>query len=231
LGASIVAGSSLSLIKSGRDITKNQTNYTDSFSANPSDQLEFYVQVTNNGTVDVNNVMVWDVLPANLSIISGSTTIDGANWGGDITDAGLNLGTVKKGNTRNIKFRAIVVDAGKFASGTTNLTNNAYIEADNVAQISDKATVIVNVSGKTTGSTGGEVKGATTVKTGFNYLLVIILLIISAIIAFVFYCILREEKLLEILNDGRIGRFRKALIGAYFKTKLLFKLKLSKFKK
>ena len=234
LGASIVSGQSLSIIKTGRNLSKNQSTYSDSFSANPGDQLEFYVQVTNNGTVDVNNVRVWDNLPQNISIISGSTTIDGANWGGDITGSGLNLATVKKGVTKNIKFKAEVAAANKFTPGSINLTNNVFVEADNISQISDKATVVVNVAkttGNVTGNTSGEVKGAATVKTGFNYLMMIILSLISAIVAFVPYCILREERFLEIFNDEKTGKFRKSIIGLYFKIKLLFKLKLLKFKK
>jgi len=223
LGVSIVSGSSLSLIKTGRDITKNQVGFTDSFFANPSDQLEFYVQVTNNGTVDVNNVRVWDNLPQNISIISGSTTIDGANWGGDITGSGLNLGTVKKGITKNIKFKAEVAAADKFTSGSINLTNNVFVEADGIFQISDKVTVAVNAP--------GEVKGAATIKTGFDYLMVIILSLISAIVAFVIYCILREEKLLEDLKNGRNGKFYRLMINLYFRAKLILKIGTQKVKR
>jgi len=222
-GVSIVAGRSLSLIKSGRNITKNQSNLTDSFFADPKDELEFSIQVSNNGTIDINNVKIWDNLPQNISIIEGSTIIDGISWGGDVIGGGLNLGIIKKGNSKTIKFRANTVSAEKFKTGSTTLINTAFVSGDDISQLFDQVSITVHAS--------GEVLGAATIKTGFNYFKLLAILIISGVLALILYCRIREEKLLEIFNNENTGRFRKSFIGLYFKTRLLFKVKILKLKK
>ncbi|MDP2934209.1 MAG: hypothetical protein Q8N59_00340 [bacterium] len=222
-GVSIVSGRSLSVIKTGRNITKNQSNLTDSFFADPGEEVEFLIQVGNNGTVDVDNVKVQDNLPQNISIIDGSTNIDGKNWGGDVTGGGLNLGTLKKGVTKTIKFRARIDSSEKFKTTSTTLINSVFVAGDGVSQFSDQVSVIIHGA--------GEVLGAATIKTGFNYFKFLFIFIISGILAVILYCRIREEKLLEIFNNEKIGGFRKSVIGLYFKAKLLFRVKLLRLKK
>ncbi len=205
----------LSITKSGKNITKGQTEWLDSISANPMDEIEFYIQVTNSGNADIGNVKIWDTLPENMSIITGSTTIDGVSWGGDVTGAGLNIGTLEKGKTKMIKFRARVAGNEKFNSTYTTLTNNAYATGNNVSQVSDAASVIVYRS--------GQVLGATSVKTGADILKIVFISILSVIMALIIYCGLREDKLLELLNNQKTSSFYKKLIASYFRTKLMFR--------
>jgi len=222
-GVSIVSGRSLLMIKTGRNITKSQSNLTDSFFADPGEEVEFSINVGNNGTTDVDNVKVWDNLPSNISIISGSTTINGVNWGGDVIGSGLNLGTLKKGMTKIIKFRARIDSSEKFKITSTTLINSVFAAGNGISQLSDQVSVIVKGS--------GEVLGAATIKTGFNYFKFLFILIISGILAIAFYCRIREERLLEIFNNEKTEKFRRSIIGLYFKIKLLFRLKLLRLKK
>jgi uncharacterized repeat protein (TIGR01451 family) len=222
-GVSIVSGRSLSLVGAGRNIAKNQSNFADSFSANPGDEVEFSIKVSNIGDTGVNNVKVRDNLPAKFSVIEGSTNIDGASWGGDVTGSGLNLGTLGKGTIKTIKFRARVNSSGEFSSASTNLINSVFVTGDDVSQLSGQVSVIVQKA--------GEVLGAATVKTGFGYSRFLFILIISAILAVIIYCRIREEKLLEILNDGGKNGFLKSMIRFYFRIRLFFKIRILKFKR
>ena len=222
-GVSIVSGRSISLIKSGRNITKNQLNFADSFFADPKDELEFLIQIINNGSMDVNNVKIWDNLPSSISIIEGSTIIDGIYWGGDVTGSGLNIGTIKSGDSRIIKFKARVVSADKFKVGSTTLVNTAFVSANNLSRLFGQVSIIVRVS--------EGVLGAAIVKTGFDYLKFLFIFAISGVLTIIFYCRLREKRLLEALNSGKTGKFRKLIIGLYFKTKLMLVIGLMKFRK
>ena len=166
---------------------------------------------------------MWDSLPANLSIISGSTTIDGVSWGGDVIGAGLDLGLFRQGQTKTIKFRAKLASSDRFGAGSNTLINTAYANASNVSQISDQASVIIYRP--------GEVLGAGNVKTGANSTSLIFLILFSCLIAFFVYCYLREDKILEILNTNKGNKFYRALIKFYFRMKLMFKIKTLRFKK
>jgi len=205
----------LNISKSGRNITKGQSDWSDSISANPQEEIEFYIQVTNSGNVNLTNVRVWDALPQNIDIISGTTTIDGVSWGGDVIGAGLNIGTLEKNRTRIIKFRARVGSQDKFNTTYTTLVNNAYALADNASQVSDQTSVIVYRA--------GQVLGAALVKTGANMLKMLFLAIISALIAFILYCKIREEKLLKALNNPQTNKLYRKIIETYFRLSLMSK--------
>lgn len=222
-GASISLTQPLSLSKLGRNISKSQTNWSDYFSANPEEEIEFSIQVSNTGNADLNNVRVWDILPNSISIISGTTTINGVSWGGDVVGSGLALGILRQGETKTIKFKSKIASADNFTAGSTTLINTVYATADNVSQISDQASAVIYKS--------GQVLGAGQVKTGVNFIVLIGLIIISCFIAFFVYCRLRENKLLEILSSEKGNKPYKALIKFYFRLKYLLVIKMIRFKK
>jgi uncharacterized repeat protein (TIGR01451 family) len=222
-GVMISPGQPLSISKLGRNLSQGRTNWLSSFSAKPGEEVEFSIQVVNTGDNDLDNVKVWDTLPASLLIIKNSTTINGVGWGGDVAGSGLGLGTLYQGEAKTIKFRARIDSADKFSSGSTTLINTAYVSADNVSQISDQGSVNVNKT--------GVVKGAVDIKVGANLIGLIILIIISCFIAFVVYCRLREDRLLEVLNNDKASKFYKSLIRFYFRLKFFFRVKAMRFKK
>jgi uncharacterized repeat protein (TIGR01451 family) len=211
----------LSISKLGRNISRGQSTWYDSFVASPNEEVEFFIEVTNIGNANLTNVKVWDTLPDRVSIISDSTTIDGVSWGGDVIGAGLSLGTLATGQTRTIKFRAILFNNDSFSAGTTTLINSVYATADNVGQISDQASIIVSK---------GEVLGASVV-TGTNLIPTLaVLMMLSFGIALVLYCRIREDKVLDYLNQEKGNKLLKFLIKLYFKSKLTFKLATVRFK-
>ena len=187
--------------------------------------------------------------------VSNSTTVDGNYESDGITTKNVYLAHVYKNLTREIKFRVRMAGESEFTIYPISLVNEASVWGNEGKEISDTVKVIVNPpsktsvknvgvgSGENTSQTqtgtqtpasedkSGEVKGATTVKTGFDYLKFIFIFIASIFIAFILYCVIREEKLLDFLNSGKTGKFRKAIIRFYFRIKLLFRLKLLKLKK
>jgi len=213
----------LSINKLGRNISQDKDIPISSFSAKPNEEIEFSMQVTNIGNSDLNNVKVWDILPAHLFLVTGSITVDGNTWSGNIVAPGILLGTLKQGQSKTIKFRAKIASEDKFSPGSTTLINTAYANATNVPTISDQASVMV--------SKEGEVLGAATVATGGNLIALVILIVISGFIAFVVYCRVREGKLLEVLNSDKTNRIGKTLAKLYFKTKFFFTLKGLRYKK
>ena len=160
-------------------------------------------------------------MPSSISLIENSTTVDGMNWGGDITGAGLNLGTLVPGQYKTIKFRATVIEQTSGTSSSVTLTNTAYVNADNISQLSDTAMVVVG---------SGQVLGASTIATGVNMFALASLVIISGLIAIFIYCRMREDKLSEYLSNENNNNFVKFLIGLYFKIKLRTKLATLRFK-
>ena len=216
----IQASSGVSITNLGRNITRN-SNWSNSFQAYYGDEAEFSVEIKNNTSNSMTNVTVKETLPSNLSLIVNSTNVDGMNWGGDITGAGLNLGTLVPGQSKTIKFRTTVTERTSGSGGSVTLTNTAYANADNVAQLNDGASVIVG---------DGEVLGASTVATGVNMFGLVFLGIISCLIAIIVYCRLRENKLSEYLGKEKGSASLKYLIGLYFKTKLRIKLANLRFK-
>ncbi|MBD3282388.1 MAG: DUF11 domain-containing protein, partial [Candidatus Portnoybacteria bacterium] len=210
----------ISISKLGRNITRNQSNWAETSLASPSQQIEFSIQITNIGNQELTNVRVWDALPYQLLMVDGSTRINGADWGGDVTGSGLDIGTLNPGETKTIKFIATVASSENFGSGSTTLINTAYVSADRVGQLADQASVIVNKQ--------GEVLGATTVPTGMNLAGLIFVLIISLIVSIFLYLRIREDKLLDMQANG--GKLAKAIASTYFKTKLALRITKLRFK-
>jgi uncharacterized repeat protein (TIGR01451 family) len=213
----------ISVSKMGKNVTQNQAVWSYTVPAYYGDTLEISIQAINNSGNTVNNITIKEILPSNLSLVSGSMTVDNGSWSGDITN-GINLGTMTNGQTKTIKFRVTVVGGtGTYNVASGVLNNIAYANADNISQINDQASVVIN-------GQSGEVLGASVV-TGIGFTpFLFILMAISLIIAFFVYCKLREEKILDYLNSEKGSKFMKFLIRLYFEIKLRFKLANVRFK-
>lgn len=131
----------LSVSKTVRNLTTN-SGETENVVANPSDTVEFVIRVMTGNAV-VSNVRVSDVLPSQLTYVSGSTTVNNVSYGDGLTTGGVGLGSYGPFQTITVRFRALVAGLGSFGVGTTQLTNTAYAWADSVSTVSDTATVSV----------------------------------------------------------------------------------------
>lgn len=135
----------LSMSKSVRNITTNSAE-VENVSANPTDTVEFIIRVNSVGNATVRNVRLQDSLPAGLSYVVGSTTIDGSTATDGVVGSGLTLGDMVPGRTIVVRFRALVAGSSFFSTGTTTLTNIVTAVSDNTPSISDPAFVSVTVS-------------------------------------------------------------------------------------
>ncbi len=150
--------SMLSVSKLSRDtaITVASTYYDNLYTV-PGREVEFSISVTNTGSIIASNVIVQDVLPTGMTYETGTTFIDGNVSVEGIVNNGIALGSISVGQTKVVRFRALVNSAATFTQMTTQIINTASARADNATLSSDTATVWVMK---------GQVLGASTVDTG-----------------------------------------------------------------
>ncbi len=155
------ANSVLSLTKQARDlaITTSNTYYSDLYTV-PGRDIEFQLVVTNLGNTTATNVTVQDALPSGMTYDVYSTTVDNSQNPDGIVAGGITIGSLLPGQTRTIRFRALVAQTGYFTQNSTQLVNTAYTRADSVSQIQATSNVWVVKQGR--------VLGAATVDTGAN---------------------------------------------------------------
>lgn len=137
--------SDVSIEKDVRNITDG-TGWSNSVSANASDELEFRLRITSTGNSTLYNVRVRDSLPYQLDYSSGSVRVDGSYYSDDLFNSGgINIGSLSSGQTKDVTFRAYAHDDYYYSSST--LTNTGYVWADNVSQRQDEAYVYIGQGG------------------------------------------------------------------------------------
>ena len=224
---------SLHIDKLVRNISQGYSYWTNSIYADSGDELEFIIKINSVGNEDAQNSKIRDNLPSELNYISGSTTVDGVYKSDDIFSVnGLSLGNLPIGAVREIKFNVKVASISNFSSSITTLTNTATTWCDkSCGEISDSAQILIKKESE------GKILGVALIPTGTNLAGLMFLLIISCLIALLFYCRAREEKLLEALNSnpsnssGRINKLVKAFIRFYFRIKFFLTVTKIRFKK
>ena len=167
-------GGTLNAVKTVRNLTSS-SGFASSTYASPSDQLMFMITLQNTGNQDMQNVVVTDYLPANLTYANQLTVAcstsngnysnnynncSGSNYNytGNIS-SGVYLNTIYAGQTVTITYQAQVAGAQNFAYGSTTLTNNATVTSSTGTIPAANASVIV---------TRSAVYGASTVSTGLT---------------------------------------------------------------
>ena len=157
----------LTITKTGRNLTSQNSGFSNTLYANPSDTLMFLVTIQATGNQDAQNVVVRDYLANNLIykdqlVVSGATNYNYSgnyNSGGDIT-SGINLGTIPSGQTITITYQTQVASSQNFAYGTTTLTNSVSVTSSNSGyNPTSNASVIV---------TRTAVYGASSISTGLT---------------------------------------------------------------
>ncbi|MBI4050777.1 MAG: DUF11 domain-containing protein [Candidatus Doudnabacteria bacterium] len=136
----------LSINKKVLNVTKSETSFRDSTTANPQDRIKFEIRFDTTGTASQSNVIVRDLLPTRLLFVSGSLRIDGVSVSNEseFFGSGKNLGTLSQNINKIITFEADVAGAGSF-SGTTTLTNTSNVRSDQVGTRQDNADVVVQL--------------------------------------------------------------------------------------
>jgi len=145
---------SLSAQKQVINLTSGVLSWQSSVNAKPGDILSFAITLQ-NANQDMHNVIIRDLLPANL-IYRGNLTINtNTNYGGDIA-SGVNIGTIYANQPIVVAYQVQVAPAANFVYGITTLTNNATITSTEAGTQTASATVVVSnalVYGASTAST------------------------------------------------------------------------------
>jgi uncharacterized repeat protein (TIGR01451 family) len=121
------------------------SDWVQSVNANADSEVEFRVRVTNTGSTDFAKVVVRDVLPNGLTLVSGSVHVDGQVQAhvNDVA-AGIDVGELKKGQTKSVTFKAKVAAVSHFEQGKcVVLRNHSYAKPDNMKEQKDSADVVV----------------------------------------------------------------------------------------
>lgn len=151
--------SNLNISQSVRNSTIGQTSFSPSVIASAGDHIIFLVELTTpaNATA-ITNVRVWDVLPAGLNYIIGSSRVDGSYANDGIISDGINLGAIYASQGHRINFEAAV---NANYSGTQTLTNYAYVSGDSVYQRSASAQIIASPAGAASSALNKKVENLT----------------------------------------------------------------------
>lgn len=126
-----------------------ETEYKTNITAKPGDKLEYRIQYKNTGSIQTNNVVVKDTLPAHVSYLAGTTTLKNGNFpngktiSDNLTTKGVNIGDYPAGINAFVKFEAKVDDVAKLKCGLNKLTNTVSVQ---VGDETKTATATVNVN-------------------------------------------------------------------------------------
>lgn len=127
-----------------------QNQYAKQVSVLPGDQVQFKIQYKNTGTMQQDNVIVKDTLPAGLSYVAGTSYISNSTTNSQwkatndgITTTGLNIGSYAPGGNAYLKFTAKVANNDELQNcGVNTITNTAEANTPNGSK-SDTAGVQV----------------------------------------------------------------------------------------
>ncbi|KEI07115.1 cell surface protein [Clostridium sp. K25] len=72
------------------------------------DTVQYAINVTNNSTVNINNVIVTDLLPSGLSFVKNSVSVNGSNSASNITTSGVSLPPLTPNETSKVLFTSNV---------------------------------------------------------------------------------------------------------------------------
>ena len=150
--------------------------WSETVTAKAGDKVRYRIQFKNTGNVTLKNVVIRDVLPANMSYVAGTTVLyNAANANGKTLDDGLvskdgiNIGDYAKGTEATIYFYAVVdKNLDECANHTlTNTVKGSYNKDDKTTK-TDTADVTVDGKVCTPENTPRELPktGATSIVSG-----------------------------------------------------------------
>lgn len=130
IGKIIPGQPSLRIEKSVRNVTISEAGFTKENQAKPGDTLEYKIFFANSGE-KAENIVISDVLPANVSFVGGSAILSRNGVDTVLGDKalfdGVEIGTLNKGQEGTIKFRVRVstgIATGELLTNTATLWFN-----------------------------------------------------------------------------------------------------------
>lgn len=137
-----------SITKQVRNITTGG-GFTGSVNAQPSQTVEYKIEVTNLGNASLTSFIIRDALPLKMDYIPNTLTQNGTAV--SCTSCffslyGPNLGSVIAGEKKTFVFQAVIGGQDQFSVGQTTMVNTAYAQFSELSDKNASATVIVNKS-------------------------------------------------------------------------------------
>lgn len=135
-----------------KEVSKSGENkYAETVNVLPGGEVEYKIKYKNTGTMQQDNVIIKDKLPAGMSYVNGSTQVSNSKtnneWSpiadNNVVGRGINIGSYAPGAAAYVKFKAKVTSADKLEKcGVNTLVNTATAETENGSK-SDTANVTV----------------------------------------------------------------------------------------
>ena len=146
---------------------KGGNSWAENITVKAGDTVRYRIQFKNTGDVELKNVAIRDILPANISYVKGSTVVDGKSVGdGIITAEGIKIGNVKKGAEVTVYFYATVNAALADNCNDSTLTNIVKGKYNDDAKTEKSDTANVSVKGKVCKTPDLPKTGATSIISG-----------------------------------------------------------------
>lgn len=130
---------------------ENSSMWREEATATPGSAVEWKLEFTNTGATQLNNVDIFDELPAKMSIVPGSTTIyngkvpNGVSAGSDnVVRNGIDVGDYASNSNAIVVFKAKVPEVKDLSCGRNTFLNKGYARPEGQATVTDNASVIVN---------------------------------------------------------------------------------------
>jgi uncharacterized repeat protein (TIGR01451 family) len=130
---------------------QDKSAWTEKVTAQPGSTVEWKINFTNNGNTKLNDVVIGDQLPKDMTIVPGSTMIYNSNHpqgiaaGSDnVVSGGINIGNYNPASNGIVVFKAKVPAVDKIKCGVNNLVNTGFARPGNMNTVNDKASVDVN---------------------------------------------------------------------------------------
>ncbi len=111
---------------------KGENKWVNDYKAQPGETVDYLLEYKNVGTVQQDNVILRDILPANMTYVNGSTILGNANApsgnkvSDNVTKDGINAGSYLPGGNAWITFSAKVAEKDALPCGTTKLVNKVH---------------------------------------------------------------------------------------------------------
>lgn len=122
----------------------NTTDWKQTVSVKPGDQVRFRIVAKNTGNTVLNKLSIQDVFPAGLAQVNGSIQLNGTHIGNSLA-AGMTLPSLKPGQSHTVTFTAATnTTESRAAACSTGLVNKGIIRSGDV--LPDKSdTAVVKV--------------------------------------------------------------------------------------
>ncbi len=146
-----VKASNYNVAKTVRLEGEDKTKWREQAEVQPAGTVEWKLEFKNTGAAQLNNVDIYDQLPAKMTLVPGSTMIyntkfpSGVNAGTDnIIKNGIDVGDYAPASNVIVVFKAKVPSMNELACGVNTFVNKGFAIPEGQAAVTDNASVTVN---------------------------------------------------------------------------------------